>query len=72
MLSTSDKSFLKFAPEAFSRSILFVGRGMFFPWLNLTEFYTALLNLRFKYAIIVKNKRQNLIYIYILKIKNKT
>jgi len=55
MLSTSDKSFLKFVSEALSKSILFVGRGIFYPWLNLSKFYSALLNLRFKDAGITKS-----------------
>jgi hypothetical protein len=55
MLSTSDKSFLKSVSEALSKSILFVGRGIFYSWLNLSKFYSAFLNLHFKDAGIAKS-----------------
>jgi hypothetical protein len=54
MLSTSDKSFLKFASEAFSRSILLVGRACFsfkFALRNygkLAKFYADFLNFPLK------------------------
>jgi hypothetical protein len=59
MLSTRDKSFLKFVSEALSKSILFVGRGIFIPWLNLSKLYSAFLNLHFKDTGITK-KLQNI------------